>query len=83
MEQEMCNIITTTDGVVAMHHLKTRKNGNSFIIDVHVMVDREISIVAAHNIATDVERRLRAQYPKNRVLTNIHIEPEDDVEDDN
>jgi divalent metal cation (Fe/Co/Zn/Cd) transporter len=58
-----------------VHDLKTRRNGISFVIDAHVVVDPHITIVEAHNIATNVERRLRDKYG-NQTQMSIHMEPD-------
>lgn len=66
--------IQETPGVIAFHHLRTRKNGNTFIIDMHIKVDPVSSIVEAHDIATHVENTLKAAFGK-RTRVNVHIEP--------
>lgn len=70
---EMVKIIETTPGVKAFHHFRTRQNGNTKIIDLHIKLDPEISLVKAHDIATDVERRLKERFDP--VVVNIHMEP--------
>ena len=71
IEAEMWRV----DGVRDVHDLKTRRNGISFVIDVHVVVDPHITIVEAHNIATNVERRLRDKYG-DQTQISIHMEPD-------
>ena len=66
--------IQATPGVITFHHLRTRKNGNTFIIDMHIKVDPASSIVEAHDIATHVENRIKATFGR-RTRVNIHIEP--------
>lgn len=66
--------IQATPGVITFHHLRTRKNGNAFIIDMHIKVDPHSSIVEAHDIATHVENNLKAAFGK-RTQINVHIEP--------
>lgn len=74
-EKEICNVILATEGVQNMHNLKTRRNGQSKIIDCHIRVKRTISIVEAHDIATNVEKNLKHKFG-NETQTSIHIEPE-------
>lgn len=66
--------IQETPGVITFHHLRTRKNGNAFIIDMHIKVDPHSSIVEAHDIATHVENNLKTAFGK-RTQINVHIEP--------
>lgn len=79
LPEEIENQITATasavEGVRDLHELKTRRNGISFIIDAHMTVDPDISIVEAHNIATRVEEALRAKFGSETQI-NIHMEPD-------
>jgi cation diffusion facilitator family transporter len=67
-------IITTTPGVRKSHRLRTRSNGHFHIIDCHVKVDPTITVEEGHNIASEVEQRLKNATEED-VITNIHIEP--------
>lgn len=62
IEQNIEQKIQATPGVITFHHLRTRKNGNAFIIDMHIKVDARSSIVEAHDIATHVENNLKAAF---------------------
>lgn len=66
VEQNIAEKIQQTPGVIAFHHLRTRKNGNTFIIDMHIKVDPDSSIVKAHDIATQVEESLKPLSGKGR-----------------
>lgn len=74
VENHITDIILSTEGVKGMHNLKTRKNGSYYIVDVHIKVDPGITIVAGHDISTDVENRLREHFGKG-LQSSIHIEP--------
>lgn len=74
VEKEIINIIIQTDGVRSYHRLKTRKIGSIFAIDVHIQLDRNITFVKSHDIATDIEKKLRRKYGK-RTQISIHTEP--------
>ena len=79
LPEEIENQITATasavEGVRDLHELKTRRNGISFIIDAHMTVDPDISIVEAHNIATRVEEALRTKFGSETQIS-IHMEPD-------
>ncbi len=68
------HIIASTNGVKDFHKLKTRKVGNNIATDVHIQVDKNLSLIEAHDICTEVENRLREKYGKNSILY-IHCEP--------
>lgn len=75
IEKEIIRIASSVKGVNDVHDLKTRRNGISFIIDAHIVVDPGISIVEAHDISTDVEEALRAKFGPETQLS-IHVEPD-------
>ena len=75
IEKDIINIANSVNGVDDIHELKTRRNGISYIIDAHIVVNPHISITEAHNIATDVENAIREKYG-NETQINIHIEPD-------
>lgn len=77
IEKDIISIANSVQGVENIHELKTRRNGISYIIDAHIVVDPHISVTEAHNIATDVENALKEKYGSETQI-NIHIEPDQD-----
>lgn len=75
IEKEIIDIVSAVPGVNDIHELKTRRNGMSFIIDAHVVVNPEMTVVEAHDIATNVEDVLRERFG-HETQTGIHIEPD-------
>ena len=75
IEKEIIDIAISVPGVNDIHELKTRRNGMSFIIDAHVVVDSGMTVVEGHDIATNVEEALRSRFG-NETQTSIHIEPD-------
>lgn len=74
IEAEIVRTAAAVPGVRDIHDLKTRRNGISFIIDAHITVDSSISIVEAHDIATNVEDALMQKFG-NETQISIHMEP--------
>lgn len=70
---EIAKIIMSTPGVKDFHHLRSRSNGNTKIIDFHIKLDPDITLKEAHDIATNVENRIKDEY--NPAVVNIHMEP--------
>ena len=56
------------------HDLRTRRSGIDSFIQVHVEMDRELTLLRAHEISDDVEARIREAFPHAEVL--IHADPE-------
>ncbi|MDE6649505.1 MAG: cation diffusion facilitator family transporter [Muribaculaceae bacterium] len=69
----ICNLIATTPGVKDFHHLRSRSNGNTKIIDFHIKLDPDITLKSAHDIATNVESRIKDEF--GNAVVNIHMEP--------
>ncbi|MGN1210688.1 MAG: cation diffusion facilitator family transporter [Candidatus Cryptobacteroides sp.] len=76
MKADIIATMSSVEGVMNVHSLKTRRNGPSVIIDAHVVVSPEISVVEAHDIATAVEEALAGKFGP-ETQTSIHIEPYD------
>ena len=68
--------VRETPGVKTFHHLRSRRSGNTIIIDIDIKVAPDITVVAAHEIATQVEKRISTrmggQYTP---IVTTHIEP--------
>lgn len=75
IEKEIIATASAVDGVTNVHQLKTRRNGISFIIDAHIVVDPTISIVEAHDISTCVEQAIKTKFG-NESQISLHIEPD-------
>ncbi len=73
-ENDISEIINTTPGVECFHNLRTRKIGEAIAIDVHVKVDKELSVESSHQIASEIENSLREKFGSHSHI-GIHIEP--------
>ncbi len=74
---EILEIVSAVEGVMEPHDLRTRKNGSRIVVDIHIRVPDQTSIVEAHRINDIIEFRLRKKYGEN-TLINIHTEPENE-----
>lgn len=72
--EEIEEILSNHNDVQLYEHLRTRKIGSAYAIDVHIKLNREISFVRSHDIATEIEIELRKRYGNNTQI-NIHTEP--------
>lgn len=79
IQKEIMSTALSVNGVKDIHELKTRRNGISFIIIAHIVVDPAISVVEAHDIATDVETALKVRFGQESQIS-IHVEPEEDAQ---
>jgi len=67
-------IIMEDSEIKSFHKLRTRKIGEVFVIDVHIQLENNISLVQAHNISGALSHRLRETFGK-RTQINVHTEP--------
>ena len=74
IEDEIVEVIMSDPSVMNVHKLRTRKVGDSYVIDLHIVLSRNISFVEAHDIATRTEQRLYERYGNNTYIT-LHMEP--------
>jgi len=72
-QNKIADIVNGTDGVKAFHNLRTRRNGNLRVVDMHIKVDGELSVTQSHDITRAIEQQLSDALGD--VMTNIHVEP--------
>lgn len=65
--------IQDTYGVKGIKDIKARNYGNNVVVDVVILVNSNLDIISAHDIATNVENAL---IKENQVYdVNVHVEP--------
>jgi len=69
------DVISGTPDVLRFHALRVRRLGGALSLDVHILVDPEISVVRGHDLATMVEKRLMAS-KLGVVEAVVHVEPD-------
>lgn len=69
--------ISKVSGVEAVHQLRTRSVGGSIFLDVHILVDPNISVSEGHFIGQQVHFCLLKEIPE-VVDVTLHVDPEDD-----
>lgn len=72
-QDKIAAIVNGTPGVKAFHNLRTRRNGNLRVVDMHIKVDGSLSVSDSHDITRSIEQRLGNELGE--VITNIHVEP--------
>ena len=73
-EEEIKQIILSTNGVESPHHLRTRRIGNRVAIEVHIRMNGDMTLTKAHQITTEVEQQLKLRFGENTHI-GIHTEP--------
>ncbi len=61
-----------------VHELRTRTSGLNTFVQMHLVLDRSLTLLEAHRIADDVEKAIMAEFPGADVI--IHQDPDGVVE---
>ena len=78
---EVRAVAVGTTGVRDCHRVRSRGTASSAQLDLHLILDPEISLYHAHEIAHAVEDSLRSRFMEIADVT-IHMEPEGDAEEE-
>ena len=70
-------IALAVPGVAACHRVRSRGTADSVYLDLHVLLDGNLPLHRAHELAHQVENALRQEFPE-VVDVTIHMEPDDD-----
>lgn len=74
-ENEVRALALAVPGVGALHRVRMRKSGLSYLVDIQVRVDGEMTVRAGHDIAHAVKDALLAS-PRHRITdVTVHVEP--------
>ncbi len=65
------------ENFIEYHDLRTRHVGGRHAVDLHLVVPRDLSVAAAHDLSTHLEDEIAGALPQTDIV--IHIEPEDEA----
>ena len=74
VEEEILRLVASLPGIVEPHDLRTRRIGNHYAIELHILMDGDISLRQAHDKASEVEDLLRDHYGEETHIA-VHVEP--------
>ena len=74
VEEEILQLAASVPGVTKPHDLRTRRIGNHYAIELHILMDGDITLREAHNKADEVEAILRQHYGPDTHIA-VHVEP--------
>ena len=74
VENEIIEIAQSVPDVSKPHELCTRRIGNHYAIEMHILIDGDMSLKEAHAKATEIEHRLKERYGEETHVA-IHVEP--------
>lgn len=76
--EQLERVATSVDGVRSVHDLRTRFVGSSITVDLHIVVDPQITVIQGHRIGDEVEARIKAEV-SDVCDVLVHLDPSDDL----
>ena len=80
MVAKIGEIISVTPKVRGYHWLKTRTDGTHNFVDFHLVLDPQMTLEEAHEIAEEIICSIAALEPTKGWVVNPHFDPHDDEE---
>lgn len=74
VEEEILHLVESLPGDIKPHDLCTRRLGNHYAIELHILMDGDVSLLEAHDKASEVEDLLRDHYGEETHVA-VHVEP--------
>ena len=74
IENEIIKVAESFDMVKDVHDLRTRRIGNNIAIEIHLLMDGNLSLQCTHNTTELIESELRKKYGEHTHIA-IHVEP--------
>ena len=74
IEDEIMQIAQSEPDVIQPHDLRTRRIGNRYAIELHILRDGNITLAKAHDHADSIENQLKKRFGQNTHVA-IHMEP--------
>lgn len=73
--EEVARAAESVPGVRSVHAVRTRGTEAEVYCDLHVLVDPQMTVLAAHSLGDEVERAVAAAFPAVKEVL-VHIEPD-------
>lgn len=74
IEDEIMQIAQSEPDVIEPHDLRTRRIGNRYAIELHILMNGEITLARAHDHADSIENQLKKRFGEHTHVA-IHMEP--------
>jgi len=81
--EKIKQIISSHPQVQGYHWLKTRTDGTTNFVEFHMVLQPDMVLLEAHNIAEQIEGEIVCLEPKKRWVITPHFDPYDDEEINN
>jgi len=76
--EKIKEIIKKEPLVLDFHCLRTRKAGDRYFVDVHIVLTPDMKLILAHSIIENIEEKIRELDKTKKWIITIHADPYDD-----
>ncbi len=73
-EKEICELVMGVEGVMGCHKIRTRGSMGDIKVDMHILLQSDMSLEDAHLISHKVSKKLKGEY-KDISDVVVHLEP--------
>ena len=74
VEKEILAIVTSFPDVRDPHHLRTRRIGSRYAIELHIRMDGQMHLAESHARTCEIEQALKQRFGDRTHIT-LHVEP--------
>jgi len=74
VEREILKVVNSFPDVSDPHHLRTRRIGSRYAIELHIRMDGTMPLADSHARTCEIERALKARFGERTHIT-LHVEP--------
>ena len=74
VEKEILDVVTSFPDVRDPHHLRTRRIGSRYAIELHIRMDGSLPLAVAHARTCEIEQALKTRFGDATHIT-LHVEP--------
>ena len=74
VEREILSVVSSFPDVRDPHHLRTRRIGSRYAIELHIRMDGRLTLAEAHERTCEIERALKGRFGESTHIT-LHVEP--------
>ena len=73
IRKKVINIINECDGVKGFHDLRSRDLGGTYLFEIHLEIDGNLSLFEAHKLSENVEDKIKQEFSNAQII--IHQDP--------
>ncbi len=73
IRKKVINIVSDCEGIKGFHDLRSRDLGGTYLFEIHLELDGNLSLFEVHNFSEHVEEKIKQEFPNAQVI--IHQDP--------